>query len=200
MPMSDRVRGKHGRGPRSPGGPADLRLFTAAYPPEAWAVAASARLPELGLPAHRQVPVEQVHLTLLFIGRAAPGDLETIRTSIERSASGLPACTLSPRRFITLPERGPSRLVAVETDAPATLIELVRRLGARLSTSPRRDPADRYRPHLTLCRFRQEAADFRVDADATDLGSFAFGSIRLVRSVLQPGGAEHRELARFDLE
>lgn len=178
---------------------ADLRLFVAAYPPPETASAALAALGRLGLAPHRPTPAEQVHMTLCFIGDTPARDLDDVRESVERSAAGLPAFTLSPRRLITLPQRGRPRLVALETDTDPTLLELVRRLAKRLAKRVREKPADRFLPHMTLCRFAHTADPRRLESPI-DLPPFAIDRIVLVRSVLLPAGAEHRPVTEAPLD
>ncbi|MBZ0171629.1 MAG: RNA 2',3'-cyclic phosphodiesterase [Phycisphaerales bacterium] len=156
----------------------------------------------IDLPHHRETAVAAVHLTLHFIGDTDPKCLEEITESVARSASGIGVFTLTPERLVTLPRaaarRSEARVVAMETDAPAGLLELVRRLVGRLAVSPRKDPTDRYRPHLTLCRFRGPVRGLTLE-QRVDLEPFDVSAIHLMRSVLKPGGAEHTEIARFDL-
>jgi len=175
-----------------------LRLFVAVYPPPELAAAMQAASDAPGLPPHRAVPVEQIHLTLLFIGDTDPKALDRAKESVELAAKGIEAFELTPTRLISLPEKKPPRLIAAETDAPPPLLELHRRLARSLLPSPRKDPADRYRPHMTLRRFRDAAAGFRIDP-ALDVEPFAVDRICLMRSVLRPEGAEHREVLAVPL-
>jgi 2'-5' RNA ligase len=181
-----------------------LRLFVAAYPPLALARDWLARLPALNLPAHRPTPPEQVHLTLQFIGDTEASDLPRVLESIERSASGIAPFTLTPLRLISLPQRAAARLIAIETDAPAPLMELHRRLAQRLARRARRNPdaPDRFTPHLTLCRFAPPAPgvarSIELDAYASN-HAFPVESIHLIASELKPTGAEHRPIESFTL-
>ena len=175
-----------------------MRLFVAAYPPRAFARCALEALRGVGMPANRETAVEQVHLTLQNIGDTEAGRVGEVSESVARSASGIGVFTLRAVRLITLPERGAARLVALETDAPGALLELQRRLATRLARKPREKAGDRFVPHLTLCRFRGAEAGLRVN-EGVELGGFEVGEIALMRSVLRPGGAEHREVARFGL-
>jgi 2'-5' RNA ligase len=180
-------------------GKPSLRLFVGIYPPEAAAVSMLALLEGVALPEHRTTPVEQLHLTVHFIGDTPVGDLDRVTESVERSASGLGAFELTPERVIALPRRGPPRLVALETDAPPALLELKRRLAKRLASNVRKEPAGRFLPHFTLCRFGRGARVDRLDM-AVEMAPFAINRVRLMRSVLRPEGAEHREVAAFDLQ
>lgn len=148
---------------------------------------------------HRVVPLEQVHLTLQFIGAAQPRELPEVMESIERSASGIGRFELMPRRLITLPERPPPRLIALETDAPPALLELQRRLARRLARNVRPKAGDRFRPHLTLARFTGSARPVPVDSPVL-IEAFAVREVLLMRSLLLPTGAKHEEIARTGLE
>ncbi|MFG0284324.1 MAG: RNA 2',3'-cyclic phosphodiesterase [Phycisphaerales bacterium JB039] len=176
---------------------ANLRLFAAIYPPIEVARAALRAIRGLDLPDHRATPAEQVHLTAQFIGDTPVKDLDGVLESVRRSASGVGAFALKPLRYITLPRGKRPRLIALETDAPAQIMELHRRLAHRLATSPRADGADRFLPHLTLARFRPGPAR-PLEAEA-DLPAFEVDAIVVMRSVLRPEGAEHKEVERIAL-
>jgi RNA 2',3'-cyclic 3'-phosphodiesterase len=178
-----------------------LRLFVAAYPPESAARAmlrALAKLDPPPDPRHRVVPLEQVHLTVQFIGPAQERELPEISESIERSASGVAPFVLMPLRLATFPRRPPPRLIAMETDGPAGLLELQRRLAQRLARKPRPKTGDRFRPHFTLCRFTGSARPAPLDEPVL-LEPFRIGEVLLMRSELLPAGARHVEVARVEL-
>ncbi len=177
---------------------ANLRLFVAVYPPPEIARALLGTLGGLQLPPHRLVRSDQVHLTLHFIGDTLVTGLEAAIETVQRAAGGLPPFELVPRRVISLPQRGRARLVAAETDSPPTLIELQRRLATRRARQPRRTPSDRFRPHLTLCRFKAPAVIRAVDLSIA-VPSFAVPRIVLMRSTLASGGAQHDEVASCPL-
>lgn len=177
---------------------ANLRLFVAAYPPAESARAMLSALEPLALPPHRVTLLEQLHLTLQFIGDTPQTQMDATIESVQRAAAGLKAFQLTPRRLITLPERGPTRLVAVETDAPATLLELQRRLAMRLARNVREKPGDRYRPHLTLCRFRSPTRGVKIDQEFA-LEPFPIDRIRLMCSTLSSNGAQHVEVMAWEL-
>jgi 2'-5' RNA ligase len=179
-----------------------VRLFVAVYPPRGFVERAFGLLDGLGLPEQRVVAAEQVHLTLHFVGEVVTARVDEVRESVERSAAGLEAFEVTPERLVSLPRpvgrRGGARLVAVQADRPPGLLEIVRRLATRLATSPRRDPVDRYLPHLTLCRFRKVTDGFDLDEPIV-VPPFEVRDVRLMRSVLKPSGAEHRVEATFPL-
>ncbi|MCC6676549.1 MAG: RNA 2',3'-cyclic phosphodiesterase [Phycisphaerales bacterium] len=176
---------------------ARLRLFVAAYPPAETAATMLQELDRLDLPRYRPTPAEQVHLTLQFIGDRSTHELDEVRESVERSAAGLHGFELKPSRLTALPQRGPARLVACETDAPPELLEIHRRLAHRLARNPREHGGDRFLPHFTLCRF---AAPARIRlSQPLALPAFRIDAVLLMRSVLMPDRAKHREVARIPL-
>jgi 2'-5' RNA ligase len=177
----------------------NLRLFVAAYPPEDIARALCDRVQAMNLPSHaRFTPIEQVHMTLQFIGDTPSGQMDAVCESVERAAAGLPAFTLTLRELIALPEGGPKRLIAAETDAPPTLLEIHRRLVQRLARQVRSKAGDRFRPHMTLCRFASPVKEFDI-ADSAVRGSFSVDHVVLMRSTLWHDGATHHEVLRVPL-
>ncbi|MCA9288130.1 MAG: RNA 2',3'-cyclic phosphodiesterase [Phycisphaerales bacterium] len=177
-----------------------LRLFVSIDPPPECVAALLSAADEIeGLPERRPTPPEHVHLTLQFIGDRAERELDETVESIRRSAGGIGPFALRTERLITLPRRGPARLIAAETDSPAPLLELQRRLAHRLARRTRQDAGDRFTPHMTLARFRGEARGVRIDAPLAAPIEFDVREIVLKRSVLHPNGAEHRVVERARL-
>lgn len=180
-----------------------LRLFLAAYPPLGVVQGLQSRASGLPLPEHKAVPPEQVHLTLLFMGDRSSASLPDIESSIAASCKGIRACVVRPRRLLSLPDKGPARLVTVETDTPPSLLELHKRLANRLADRTRR--GNPFLPHLTLLRFPGMGVDVRVNEDLAtpeqDATTFQFevGSVCLVKSTLHPKGSRHEVLREFAL-
>ena len=180
----------------SPG--ASLRLFIGVYPPPEVASALVGALEGLDLPPCRVTNAEQVHLTLQFIGDTPVKELDGTKESVRRATAGVGSFALMPLRLITLPRRGPARLVATETDAPAPLLEMQRRLASRLARAPRRKPGDRFLPHLTLCRFRSPARMEEVECEVA-FEPFPVERLMLMKSSLRPDGAVHEIVEAVEL-
>lgn len=153
----------------------------------------------LDVPPHRLTSVEQVHLTLHFIGDTPAGEVEAVMESVRRSTAGIRSFSLTPQRLILLPQRGPKRLIAMETDAPWPLLEMHRRLVHRLASSVRQRNCERFVPHMTLCRFATPTRGVTIEQPAAP-DPIPVREIRLMRSVLLPTGAEHREVMRHELD
>lgn len=194
-----------------------LRLFVAIYPPGGVAAqmlqAARLHLHEHATryegAAAQFVAPEQIHLTPHFIGNVpARGLAETIET-IDRAKKGLHAFSLIPGAIIALPPgaRHKPRLIAIETDAPADLLELQRRLAQRFARPARERPGDRFLPHFTLARFRWSGGGERLEHpawrgpldDAVEPESFQVGEFHLVKSILHPDGARHQSVTKWPL-
>lgn len=181
-----------------------LRLFLAAYPSANVASQWLDALDKAQLPPCRITPLEQIHLTLLFIGDTPARQLETVSESIERACSGIGPFHLTPQNFIALPDEKPdepARLIAIECDAPPLLLELQRRLAARLAGKPRTKQGKPFRPHFTLCRFRPPVV---LEQGLSNIPlakqPIAVNTIHLMRSTLKPTGAQHDQVGMFELK
>lgn len=179
----------------------NLRVFIAIDPPEEIARALLDRTRALDLPGQpRLTPLHQVHMTLHFVGDTPASEMDATAESVRRAAAGVPAFSLELLRLITLPERGPARLVAAMTSAPPGLLEIQRRLVARLARKVRSRQGQRFTPHITLCRFASPRR-FTLAEGASRLdGAFDVTAIRLMRSTLSQAGAVHHEVLRVELE
>lgn len=176
----------------------DLRLFVAIYPPAETARRMLDRLAALPLPPHRNVAVEMIHLTLLFIGQTDARQLDEVKESVARAASGVGVLRVTPTRIASLPSKGPARLVACLAECPASLMELHRRLARRLARTDRARRGEGYSPHLTLCRLVSPRKGPAIDTPA-DVEPFDATEVRLVRSVLRSSGAVHGAVSTVSL-
>ncbi|MBC7835449.1 MAG: RNA 2',3'-cyclic phosphodiesterase [Phycisphaerales bacterium] len=176
-----------------------LRLFVAVYPPAEVTAALGGALAALEPAECRMTPAEQVHMTLQFIGDVRARDVEGVVESVSRSAAGVRRFELRPERLISIPAKGPARLIAATMNAPGELLEITRRLAQRLSRTRRADPVEGFLPHMTLCRFREGARPGFVDVPVEG-PAFEVNEVVLVKSALRPGGAVHTGVERFGLE
>jgi 2'-5' RNA ligase len=173
------------------------RLFIAVYPPSEVARELLRQVHSLIGGKARYTPVEQVHLTLYFIGDTNDRDLPEVEESIMRSLAGLSGFSLAPRCLITLPRRGPARLVAAECPCPPSLAEAHRRLVTRLAR-PGTSRAGVYLPHITLCRYGSAGGPcVSTDIRQPETLVFAVHEAALMQSTLTPSGAVHTPLRRF---
>lgn len=172
----------------------NLRLFVAIYPPLEMSAELARSLQQHELPEHRLVPPEQVHMTLHFIGDVPTKQLDATIESVQRATAGISAFDLTVYRLITFPQRGPARLVAAEMDRPPELLEIHRRLVTRMACSARHNPSHRFRPHLTLSRFKRPTKGIALDSPL-DAEPFRVQQVVLMKSTLRSDGAQHHEVA-----
>ena len=154
----------------------------------------------------RPTPLEQIHLTLLFIGDTADRLLPHVVESVERSVAGLSPCVLRVASPMVLPPKGMARVLALELSPHRTILEIHRRLANRL-TSTHRMP-DRFLPHITIARFPGPGVDRATlapwslpEIDEYPI-EFLVDRVILIRSVLgggPEGRADHKPVASIVL-
>lgn len=174
------------------------RLFIAAYPPlEVAQSLLDAARPSLPANA-KPVATEQVHLTLLFIGSVRRIEMDDLVESVDRAASGRGGCHLTIRKFGALPETGEPRLMAALGDSDGNLLEVQKRLAARLARFRPKAEREQFVPHLTLARFAP--ASPRVSEISIEPVTWTIRELGLMDSRLGPSGAVHTQIHASPLD
>jgi 2'-5' RNA ligase len=156
------------------------------------------------LPLPQKVPVENLHLTLVFLGEQPDPVLEAAHESF--AALRLPAFDLD---LSGLGLFGGDRPTSVHAGAVAS--EPLLRLQRKLAQAARRAgadlPARRFAPHVTLGRFRPPQVEdrLRLERAVAMQGGFRAGpapvaDFVLYRSTLARGGSRYDVLARYPLD
>ena len=176
----------------------ERRIFVAALPPQDTAAALQqavfADLP----PAGRLVPLEQIHLTLQFIGKLSDKDLDQVIESVGLAIAGLKVQQLKPERIAAFPQKPPARLIAAVTSCPNVLREAQRRLSLRLARVSHASRDVDFVPHFTLVRFSPPQADYVLDRPCT-VPPFSIREIHVLESILRPEGSGYVSLHQFTL-
>ncbi len=145
----------------------------------------------------RWAPVEQLHLTLRFLGDSTPSQLERVERGLAEAVRTCPQGAATVAGLGVFPERGGPRVLWLGLTLPDEVIALqhaCERIAVAAGfEAERRD----FRPHLTLGRWRGPAR--RPDLPPVDLGTTPLEHVILFRSELRPQGAIHTPLATFDL-
>jgi RNA 2',3'-cyclic 3'-phosphodiesterase len=178
------------------------RLFVAVELPEdarAAIVRAVGTLPPL--PAFRLVGIDQLHLTILFLGAVEPDLLDTVEERLEGVAAGLVPFRTGLTSLGTFPPKGKARVLWVGLrDDDGHLVHI-----ATATKDALRDlviTEDRpFRAHVTVARAREPV---RLPAAARAIVvepvSFDVGTTTLFRSHLGGGApARYEALARWHL-
>ncbi len=160
----------------------------------------SARL-KRACPQARWTRVEGIHVTLKFIGEAAPEQVERIKSELVHLRSAAPV-EMSFRGTGFFPNDRHPRVFWVGIEATPNLGELAAEIEQRLEPLGIEREQRPFRPHLTLARFNSPDGLGRLREEVRNSGPFELGTTRtgelyLYQSRLKPGGAEYTRLATF---
>ena len=155
----------------------------------------------------RWVKPDGVHVTLKFLGEVAVKQLPSIKLAVQEAVVGHQPFELELSNIGTFGGREGLRIMWVGVAGDVLRLEaLVRAVNAALAVvgfEPERRP---FRPHLTLGRVRDEVstrqrAEIEVAVGKMDVPSSSWRTtqVSLMRSKLQPGGANYEVLATFPL-
>lgn len=150
----------------------------------------------------RWVPVENIHLTLKFLGDVSLSNLEMLKKILLNVSSSHRSFEISAGGLGAFPKIHRPRVIWVGLEAPPELAALQYSLDvetARLGYAREDRP---FSPHLTMGRVSRNAstADIRLIAGVLSsykvgfLGAACIQAVHLFRSDLKPGGAIYTRL------
>ena len=188
-----------------------IRAFVAIEMPQAVAAGLREVITELrprfeALPL-RWVPVENIHLTLKFLGDIPEERISPISEALHAQTQGVPPFDVALNGIGVFPAGRKPHVLWIGLQSNDHLNELQRRMETALKPLGYPSEARPFSPHLTLARVRR-GANFtdlkRIGelASATKLSSTASGkvdSVTLFRSELKPGGSVYNALSRSPL-
>lgn len=164
---------------------------------------ASRQLQDLlaGLPI-RWVPVQNIHLTLKFLGDVSENNIPMIQSIVQSEAAQHRIFEISVGGFGVFPNSARPRVLWVGVEAPDELINLQRRIdveSARLGYAP--DQRE-FSPHLTFGRVSRNASPKEVrkasgllrNHKIGFLGAARIENVTLFRSDLGPDGAVYSKI------
>ena len=191
-----------------------MRLFVAAEPSEpvrAAAAAAAERLRQALARQHmergiRWVPVENLHLTVWFLGEVSEPRASAVLSALQPPLP-VRAFNLHLGGLGAFPPSGPPRVFWMGVlDGREALGQLHDEVGARLAPWGFAGEGRAYSAHLTLARVkeppaaaaRQAIRQLLRDADA-DAGSCRIDALTVFRSRTSPRGSTYESLLRVPL-
>ena len=159
----------------------------------------------------RWTAVENIHLTLHFLGDIAAGDVDKVAAALTTVTAAHRPLALELRELGCFPNTRRPRIVwagvAGEID---TLVELHRDLGQQLKVIDFTPEARPYAPHLTIGRVNKGLPSRQVSQlgetlekarlEVNHLAPLEVDEICLFQSDLRPGGPVYTSLARGLLE
>lgn len=183
-----------------------MRLFIAIPLPSDVAARAAAVLPET-LPGLRRVKVENLHVTLAFLGETPEARLTDVTAAAGDAAAAVAPFTLAFDRAGRFPERGRPRVVWLGiADGHSSILRLGAAVGAALREADLRFDDRPLAVHLTLARVQEDAslAEARTVAAAVDALTvprlaIEVDEIAVVQSVLSPKGPRYTSRAALRL-
>ncbi|UFS72111.1 RNA 2',3'-cyclic phosphodiesterase [Geomonas sp. RF6] len=174
-----------------------MRLFVAADLPEC-AKEAIAEL-RFELPAARWVPVEQLHLTLRFIGEVDPATFQLIRKAL--AAVPVEGFSLTLRGVGHFPPGKHPRVLWVGMDPSPPLIRMQQHIEGTMRELGIPGEERRFSPHITLARLQDAPVSavnaFEARHQAFACPPFEVREFHLYSSVLSGKGATHRREATY---
>jgi len=156
----------------------------------------------------RWVSIENIHLTLKFLGEVSSANLELLKQAIQGECAQTAPFSISVETLGCFPNPRRPRVLWVGLSAPPALNRLQRQIesiAARLGYAPEDKP---FFPHLTIGRVREQASPAELQTlrnllQQTTLaspGSFSITEIHLYKSDLKPEGPIYTRLATAPLE
>ena len=152
----------------------------------------------LGPALVRWVPMENLHLTLKFLGDVSPSNVDMLSQALTTEAATCAPFSMRVSGLGSFPNPRRARVIWVGLHAPAALEALqhgIDSFTARLGYPSEERP---FSPHLTIGRVKQQVSAsgqqaIRAALEQTsvgDLGTAEVTAVHLFKSDLQPGGGE----------
>jgi len=155
----------------------------------------------------RWVAVENIHLTLKFLGDTSPADLAQLTKILQAESTAHPSFSVEVSGIGAFPNPRRPRIIWVGLQAPVALSTLV----ASLESAARSigvQPEERgFSPHLTLGRVKNDISPVDLlnlsaalnSINVESAGGFTVTQFTLFRSELRPQGPLYSILAHFSL-
>lgn len=185
-----------------------MRLFVALEVPEVPLRDVRRRVDAIRdrLPRARWVDLENVHLTLLFLGETAESDVPALASGLRGAFARCPPLDLRLAGGGTFPPGRPARVAWLGVEAPEEILTLqaglTRAAVDALGFAPEERP---YQSHVTLARcpdpWRRDAIEKFTSAFPGPVGPpWVADHGTLFESKLSPKGARYRAVEVFSME
>jgi 2'-5' RNA ligase len=142
------------------------------------------------------VTVENLHITLKFLGSAPENSIAEIRDSLLRAVSSFQPFYIKISGTGVFPNKKFPRVIWIGVDDGDTLPKLAEDIDLSMSLLGYNREEREFRPHLTMGRVRSKKGTASVMNELDNFkdkqfGLFSVDHIRLMRSELKPKGPEY---------
>lgn len=159
-----------------------------------------------GMPL-RWVPVDNMHLTLKFLGDISADQVPAVTKILGTQTAQVAPFELNLDGLGTFPSSQRARVLWVGVDLPQIFLEFQDKLESQLSELGFTSESRPFSPHLTLARVRGHARSADLELIRSTLAATPkptpaqgiAGTLTLFRSELKPSGSVYNALSRFDL-
>src|SRR3972149_10405070 len=156
-----------------------------------------------GLPL-RWLPIENIHLTLKFLGEISENSLDSISALLEAQANTIQPFEIRLAGTGLFPKARRPNVVWVGMDAPEDLLLLQHRIETDLSRLGYPAEQRKFSPHLTLARGQRNAHPRDLERIGDDIkllkvvtsATALVDKITLFSSELRPSGAVYHPLSQ----
>lgn len=152
----------------------------------------------------RWVKPENIHLTLAFLGNVPAENFQALENALDERLQRLEPFQLTAQGTGVFGRRSRPSVVWAGIEESPPLFTLQQRVVSALEAASIPFANKRFRPHLTLGRFKSlthldELFQTLEKEEARFFGTTEISSMELIKSELKPTGAEHTVLHRTDL-
>ena len=150
----------------------------------------------------RWVPVQNMHLTLKFLGDVAPSKVDTLSQMLRTEVEVVPCFDMHLGVVGVFPSHKRPRVIYIGIQAPAALEALQRGIESAAGRLGYESEERGFSPHLTIGRVKQglTAAEQQLirrtleDTTIDSPGTARVDSVHLYKSDLKPGGSVYTRL------
>ena len=157
---------------------------------------------ELGSTLIRWVPIQNIHITLKFLGDVSPASVDYLTQILRAEADSVPAFDIAISGLGSFPSLRRPRVLFIGIQAPAELEALYRGIESACERLGYKSEDRGFSPHLTVGRVKQDAsatdqqkirralAGTTIDSPGTARVNF----VHLYKSDLKPSGSVYTQI------
>jgi len=156
----------------------------------------------------RWVSIQNVHLSLKFLGDVSPASVDTLTQMLRAEADSCPEFDMQISGLGSFPSLRRPRVLFIGIQAPAELEALYRGIESACARLGYESEGRGFSPHLTIGRIKQDAsasdqqkvrhalAETKIDS----LGIARVNSVHLYKSDLKPTGSVYTQIFSASLK